>query len=217
MRRSGEPDERSAVVLLQAAQELFTVRGFHRTGVADIAECAGTSVGTLYYYYGSKNEMARTLWARYLRDQHVRAHEAVTLLREAGVTDGRRLFLASARAYLTSSWRHRDIVRLVADGDAPPSMAAGRRDLARGWLVDNSDLLGIDDPVPGRVVGSIMTGSLDGVCREIVDCVSWEEADGLIGRAIEVYAALLGPVPAAPGPHDDGRPAETSRASSLRD
>jgi AcrR family transcriptional regulator len=177
---------------LNAAEELFVAHGFSGASVTDITELAGTSVGTLYYHFGSKNGVYKELWQRYIRTQRTRTREAVTLLREAGVTDGRRLFLAGTRAYLTSSWEHRGIVRLVSDGDAPPSFAVVTRRVTLEWAYENSKLLPKDDPLAARALRSILTSSIGGIAREVADCLAWHEADQLIGKAIEVYAELLG-------------------------
>ncbi|MCE7002903.1 TetR/AcrR family transcriptional regulator [Kibdelosporangium philippinense] len=41
----------------QAAIELFATRGFHGTGIRDLAEAAGLSSATLYHYMGTKEDL----------------------------------------------------------------------------------------------------------------------------------------------------------------
>lgn len=45
--------------LVQAALELFVERGYSSTRLDDVAQRAGVSKGTIYLYYGSKEELMR--------------------------------------------------------------------------------------------------------------------------------------------------------------
>jgi AcrR family transcriptional regulator len=60
LRRPGRPDE-----ILAAACRAIVERGFSDTRVSDIAEIAGTSTGTIHYYFDSKQEVlvAALRWA----------------------------------------------------------------------------------------------------------------------------------------------------------
>jgi AcrR family transcriptional regulator len=60
LRRPGRPDE-----ILAAACQAIVERGFSDTRVIDIAEIAGTSTGTIHYYFDSKQEvlLAALRWA----------------------------------------------------------------------------------------------------------------------------------------------------------
>jgi AcrR family transcriptional regulator len=60
LRRPARPEE-----ILSAACRVIVERGFHNTRVADIAEAAGTSTGTVHYYFASKQDVlsAALLWA----------------------------------------------------------------------------------------------------------------------------------------------------------
>ena len=49
--------------ILDAAVVLFTEKGFDQVKAEEIAEQAEVSVGTLYNYFGSKNEILLTLSA----------------------------------------------------------------------------------------------------------------------------------------------------------
>ena len=48
-----------------AAKELFIKRGFHATSMRDIAEGADTSLGNLYNYYRTKEDILESIIARY--------------------------------------------------------------------------------------------------------------------------------------------------------
>src|SRR5918911_2712663 len=49
----------------EAARELFIKRGFHATSMRDIAEGAGTSLGNLYNYYRTKEDILESIIGRY--------------------------------------------------------------------------------------------------------------------------------------------------------
>ena len=51
--------------LLDAAEELFTINGFHGTSISDICKKAGTAVGTFYIYFETKTDVYRYLMWKY--------------------------------------------------------------------------------------------------------------------------------------------------------
>lgn len=56
--------ERTELYLLRTATRLFSERGFHGTGIRDIAEGAGLAVSAMYYYASSKDEVLDALMHR---------------------------------------------------------------------------------------------------------------------------------------------------------
>ena len=54
--------------LLEAAEELFTEKGFYQTSIADIAKKAGTAVGTFYIYFDSKTDIYNYMMKSYEAD-----------------------------------------------------------------------------------------------------------------------------------------------------
>jgi AcrR family transcriptional regulator len=103
----------------RAAVELFAARGFHGTGIRDLAEAAGLSSATLYHYMGTKEDLLvsimRTSLVRLIESAeqviataddpleqlaglvrtHVRAHAEQQL--ETLVVDGEMRALTEAR------------------------------------------------------------------------------------------------------------------------
>lgn len=185
--------------LLVAGRELFVKQGFSATSVSDITDRAGMSVGSLYYHYGSKTNLYLAIWTEYQRSQEARARETVAAVRAAGVTDGLRLYLAGTRAYLLGAWEHREVVRLVQDGDTPPGFGLRMRRINQEWLRQNAALLGqnigrrgASDQLATRVLVAIVTDAMSGICREVAACATRDEAEELVNRAIEVFARLTG-------------------------
>jgi len=54
-------------LILQAAGKVFAERGYHATGIADIAKELGAGHGTFYRYFKNKEDIARSLIAEALR------------------------------------------------------------------------------------------------------------------------------------------------------
>ena len=50
-------DDSKKVAILDAAAQLIAERGYHAVRVADIAQVAGTSTGTVHYYFPGKNDV----------------------------------------------------------------------------------------------------------------------------------------------------------------
>jgi len=59
----------------EAARELFIKRGFHATSMRDIAQGADTSLGNLYNYYGTKEDILESIISKYQKviDSRLRA------------------------------------------------------------------------------------------------------------------------------------------------
>ncbi|WP_283134374.1 TetR/AcrR family transcriptional regulator [Rhizohabitans arisaemae] len=58
--------EQTELHLLRTATWLFSERGFHGTGIRDIAEAAGVAVSAMYYYASSKDELLEGVMRRTL-------------------------------------------------------------------------------------------------------------------------------------------------------
>lgn len=81
---SNERSEAAAERILDAAAELFVVRGVASTGMADVAKAAGCSRATLYRYFDNRRALHRAFVHREARRLGDRVADAV-----APVTDPR--------------------------------------------------------------------------------------------------------------------------------
>jgi AcrR family transcriptional regulator len=61
-----QPPEVRREQLLDAAEHVLLERGLRSTTVADVAEAAGVAKGTMYLYYGSKDDLLAALRSRYV-------------------------------------------------------------------------------------------------------------------------------------------------------
>ncbi len=59
--------ERNQIKIEEAALRVFTRQGFHGTTVRDIAQEAGVSLGNIYNYYKTKQDLYASLVRRYAR------------------------------------------------------------------------------------------------------------------------------------------------------
>lgn len=73
------PDITTRQRLLDAAQDLFTSRGFEATGTREIAAQAGCNLSLIKYYFGSKEGLLREVLSHYIASVGDRLQEAVSL------------------------------------------------------------------------------------------------------------------------------------------
>jgi AcrR family transcriptional regulator len=92
---------KTEAAILRSATYLISKKGFEQTTVEEIAARAGVGVGTVYNYFGSKNELLVALMERDTRDL-LQAGEGVAassgLRPEVALTD---LFWIYAKGFLT--------------------------------------------------------------------------------------------------------------------
>lgn len=66
--RSAAPLEQRRLQIIDAAMTCFARRGFHQTTMQDISQAAGISVGLIYRYFQSKEEMIATMASEHMRE-----------------------------------------------------------------------------------------------------------------------------------------------------
>ncbi|MFE7774893.1 TetR/AcrR family transcriptional regulator [Streptomyces sp. NPDC057445] len=93
----GVVDKREAI--LRAAGRVFAERGYHATGISDIARELGAGHGTFYRYFKNKEDIARSVVSRALRqvtdalsDEDPGSSATVTQYREQVGRIGHKLF-----------------------------------------------------------------------------------------------------------------------------
>ena len=63
--------------LVEAAEELFTTKGFYQTSISDICKSAGTAVGTFYIYFQTKTDIYHYMMKAYADEIKSRLAEAI--------------------------------------------------------------------------------------------------------------------------------------------
>jgi AcrR family transcriptional regulator len=65
MRVSKEPEERKREIM-DAAEEIFSDKGFDHTAVSDIVKKVGVAQGTFYYHFSTKDEVLNAVIERFI-------------------------------------------------------------------------------------------------------------------------------------------------------
>lgn len=85
-------------LLIEAAEELFTTKGFYQTSISDICKQAKTAVGTFYIYFSTKSDIYRYMMDRYEHEIKQRLSDAIKdcKTREEKEREGIRCFIKYA-------------------------------------------------------------------------------------------------------------------------
>jgi TetR/AcrR family fatty acid metabolism transcriptional regulator len=107
-RTNAQAQEEKRRLLLDAAVRVFARKGYHASRVGDIAEEAGVAYGLLYHYFGSKEDVLRSVF----RETWRALIETIKSVEEAG--DPPREQLRKVAEILLRSWRRDpDLVRVL--------------------------------------------------------------------------------------------------------
>ncbi len=94
--------------ILDAAEKLFSARGFHGTTMAEIAASSGFSIGGLYQFFSGKEQLYSTMVEEKVRRMYDGIMDAVD--REESVEDKIRALVIAHFAYVE---HHVDFYRLL--------------------------------------------------------------------------------------------------------
>jgi AcrR family transcriptional regulator len=176
--------------LLDAARIVFAKRGFAEASVTEVVERAGSSVGSLYHHFGSKNDLFLALWQRHHEEQMQIARDGVARARADGVTDPFDLLVAGSRAYLEATWSRRDLVRIFQDGDTPPGFQQVRRRGGLAWIEANFKVLRAENDSVHRVLVWLVTSFVGEARREIARARTAKAAAEQVETMIEVLRQM---------------------------
>jgi AcrR family transcriptional regulator len=171
--------------ILQAALELFAVRGYSTTTVDAIAEAAGVSTGLLYYHFENKPALLQAIFEQSLSDVQATFAAAdrephppdrlPALLRSAGVIVPRhRHFWAVWYGLRMQS----DVLKSLGPSVMEFSAAIART--LEGYLRD------IDSPEPA-IEARLLFAQIDGMCQHYVLDPHHYPLNRMIERLIRKY------------------------------
>lgn len=147
--RSRERLEERERGILDAATKLFATAGFHATSTRKIAAAAGVSEGTVFHYFGSKNELMLGILDRFYNEVlNPRAAEILDSIME---THGRLRALATHH-----------VSSLAAD-------SALMMRLLQVYVGVDLEILGQDKQSPLRDLNRTYVGHLDRAVREGIE------------------------------------------------
>lgn len=131
-------------VLIAAAVQNFTARGYHGTSMRDIAGAAGVTVASIYHHFASKQEILQQVMVATMNDLLAATRQSV----EAAVAAGRDTPSGKLEA-LVDAWL---IFHTTRQAEA---------------LIGASELRSLDDDGRARVVG--LRDEQEALVRSIVD------------------------------------------------
>ena len=136
--RKTEPElhQRRRDQLLEAAEQCFIERGFHRATIQDIASAAGVSLGLLYRYYANKEAVIIALAER-------ERAAVIELISELNTAEDFKAELEGVMRKLPQEGSEPDYVRLSTEVFAeacrtrywPKHLPSVRRAFATPWSV----------------------------------------------------------------------------------
>jgi AcrR family transcriptional regulator len=205
-RISAAREEATRRSILAAARDVFVAKGFHEATTHDVARAAGLSVGSIYTYFASKDELIRECVAAANKAEtdavlgdissdgpaRVRIHRAVAgWYRYTIEAPGVPTFLAEAWAAASRRPAIRDVVALRRERIVTVATVVLRQAVADGELAPDLDVDGTT-----RGLGAL----LDGI---VLECI-WS------GRAPSL-ADVEGRVMLLLGPLTDRHPGRPTR------
>lgn len=136
-----EASRRRRQDILDAALECFSSIGYEQTTLADIRTRAGASTGSIYHHFGSKEQIAASLYLEGVRQTQETGIEALLRTRT-----GRTGVAAQVASYIDWVVEHPDMARFLfgmrhapfLDGDEATIATLNEETLARGaqWIAD---------------------------------------------------------------------------------
>lgn len=135
-KRSRRKEERREA-FIDAALQVFSEKGFSPTKMEDVSEAAGTSKGTLYLYFDSKEHLFEEMVRAKLLPLFAEAEESTRRMRGGSAAEALRAMIRFFYSRMLNSDR-RQIMRLImAEGPNFPHLSAFyyREILSRGQAV----------------------------------------------------------------------------------
>ncbi|MDQ4078185.1 MAG: TetR/AcrR family transcriptional regulator [Chloroflexota bacterium] len=178
--------------ILDAATAVFAEKGFHRATIRDIARTAGIADGTIYNYFGSKNDLLIGILDRLNETEERDEHFARGL-----EGDVRQFFVSYLRQRMTLLWPNYEVFQallpeilvnaelreLYYEQVMLPTLSIAEQFFQR--MVVEGEIRPIDVPLTTRAIASMMMGLL--IMRILGDESLQQEWD----RVPEVLASLL--------------------------
>jgi AcrR family transcriptional regulator len=210
--------------ILAAASRVFAQKGFHSSTIADVCQESGLSVGAIYTYFSSKDELVRescdVIAARGLDDLADRLTGTTTTLERMRIAIG--LYVETIDEYAGGPGQI-SLVQAWAEADREPSvreMLAARRErlVGAGQLLLRQGIASGELPVWLDVDGVTrgLLALLDGLLLQRIEAGGSYRPVDLERRALAVLEPMLAaagrPAPSNTQDPSGGQPTTPARA-----
>lgn len=172
--------------ILEAAQALFSEAGYEQTSIEDIVSRSGVSVGSIYHQIGGKAAIFREVATLVIAEQARASRTAVAEALSSGESDAVALYLHGATAYLMSSWKNRQVSRVILSDDRPTGSTGVQQELESRMIAGTRDIVLGDPPTQelssAAVIALLRTGS-----EQLIDVTDEQTAEAIV----RYYIGLL--------------------------
>jgi AcrR family transcriptional regulator len=193
--------------ILDAATRVFAEKGYHSSTIADVVRESGLSVGAIYSYFSSKDELIRLtcdqIAARGLDELAVRLAPATTTAERLAIAI--RLYIETIDDYDGAPGQV-TLVQAWAEADREPGvreMLAGRRErlAGAGQLLLRQGVISGELPswLDVDAVTRALLALLDGLMLQRIEAGAAYRPADLERRAMAIVELLLGARSLAPG------------------
>ncbi len=180
--------------ILEAAESLFSEKGFDGSSVRDIAEKAGVNVAMISYYFGSKEKLMQSIFER--RNEHFKM-QVESLLRDEQLSYTDKVFKLIddhiERAFSRASFYKLMICEQVINKN--PAVIGIMKDMKKRNMAVISALIhaGQDAGVFRRDINIMMlfTSMFGTVSQSIIGADLYREINGLQHISEEAFQARL--------------------------
>ncbi len=106
--KSGNLIELRRKQIIEGAIKVFTAKGFHNATVREIAEESGLTMGTLYNYIATKEDIIYMVYDYITSILRQEVREAIE-----GITDPKKKLKAALRQNLKTVYQHQDVIMFI--------------------------------------------------------------------------------------------------------
>ncbi|MFX1274706.1 MAG: TetR/AcrR family transcriptional regulator [Promethearchaeota archaeon] len=125
-------------LFLMVSLQVFEEKGYNHTRIIDIAERAGTSVGSFYFYFNNKEELLEEILWKY-SDLFMKRLKRETNKKNPPISDLRRLFLDYAIIF--KERKNLGLIFLEQLGGINKKFASMKTKLINDWCKEFEDII----------------------------------------------------------------------------
>jgi AcrR family transcriptional regulator len=173
--------------ILDAATEVFSSRGFSAATMADVVQCSGASIGSIYHHFGGKKELFLAIYDRLSADVERQIAEAA---QGSADLDSRQAFAVHTRAYLDAIWANRRAAMMIASGDVPAGFETLRRKNSLTFFHRWMGVLDVGASKRGQLLSRILIAIMSEASLMVTACDGPNEVGEVSDATIEWVARL---------------------------